>query len=131
MANLKTILTAVSLALVSSTGYADSPAPPIPTPTPPSPVIIPITKPEDPIKDPRPKAPSAQYIECMYSDGELTFSFAIPEGDCSLALTDEAGFTAHYYFDSSELSSIYVGDLTFAFIEISTAAGNYYIGYLE
>ena len=36
----------------------------------------------------RPKAPSKQHIECWYCDGELSFDFVIPEGECTLYLTD-------------------------------------------
>lgn len=45
------------------------------------------------LKDPtrnnnRPKAPSKQFIECWYGDGELSFDFTIPEGMCNLNVTD-------------------------------------------
>ncbi|MDE7438867.1 MAG: hypothetical protein K2M93_10330 [Muribaculaceae bacterium] len=41
----------------------------------------------------RPKAPSKQHIECWYCDGELSFDFVIPEGECTLYLTDYSIWT--------------------------------------
>lgn len=86
------------------------------------------------LKDPmrnnnRPKAPSKQFIECWYGDGELSFDFTIPEGMCNLNVTDgKSGFVYNYVFDSSEHAEVYVGNLEHADITITTALGHTYIG---
>ncbi|MDE7438588.1 MAG: hypothetical protein K2M93_08905 [Muribaculaceae bacterium] len=78
----------------------------------------------------RPKAPSKQHIECWYCDGELSFDFVIPEGECTLYLTDYAtGFMTQYVFDSADHADIYVGALpNGGSIEINTASGHIYYG---
>ena len=78
----------------------------------------------------RPKAPSKQHIECWYCDGELSFDFVIPEGECILYLTDYAtGFMTQYVFDSSDHADIYVGSLSNGgALEIHTASGHTYYG---
>lgn len=77
----------------------------------------------------RPKAPSKQFIECWYGDGELSFDFTIPEGMCNLNVTDgKSGFVYNYVFDSSEHAEVYVGNLEHADITITTALGHTYIG---
>lgn len=79
----------------------------------------------------RPKAPSRQRIQCAYENGCLSFSFAIPEGECQLTVTDvTTGFARQYVFDSSADATINVGTLTQAHIEISTANGHEYEGWL-
>lgn len=85
-------------------------------------------KPNDPN---RPKAPSMQQIFCYYEDGQLTFEFAIPEGDCLLTVTDLSNnFARSYSFSSEAEATVYVGTLTEAYIEISTASGHEYEGYI-
>ena len=81
----------------------------------------------------RPKAPSKQHIECWYCDGELSFDFVIPEGECTLFLTDYAtGFMTQYVFDSADHADIYVGALPdVGSIEINTASGHKYYGQIE
>ena len=78
----------------------------------------------------RPKAPSKQHIECWYCDGELSFDFVIPEGECTLYLTDYAtGFITQYVFDSADHADIYVGALpNGGSIEINTTSGHTYYG---
>ena len=78
----------------------------------------------------RPKAPSKQHIECWYCDGELSFDFVIPEGECILYLTDYAtGFMTQYAFDSADDADVYVGSLpNGGAIEISTESGHTYHG---
>lgn len=81
----------------------------------------------------RPKAPSRQHIECWYINGELTFDFVIPEGICTLSLTDySTGFTTQYTFDSANHADIPVGPLpNGGLIEILTQSGNSYYGYIK
>ena len=58
----------------------------------------------------RPKVPSKQHIECWYCDGELSFDFVIPEGECTLYVTNYAtGFMTQYTFDSADHADVYVG----------------------
>ena len=78
----------------------------------------------------RPKAPSKQHIECWYCDGELSFDFVIPEGECKLYVTDYAtGFMTQYVFDSADHADIYVGALpNGGSIEINTTSGHTYYG---
>ena len=52
------------------------------------PIWVKINPPIVPGNPGRPKAPSKQHIECWYCDGELSFDFVIPEGECTLFLTD-------------------------------------------
>ena len=79
----------------------------------------------------RPKAPSMQQIFCYYEEGQLTFDFAIPEGDCALTVTDlTTNFARSYSFSSEAEATVYVGTLTEAYIEISTASGHEYEGYI-
>lgn len=79
----------------------------------------------------RPKAPSRQQILCIYENEHLNLSFAIPEGECQLTVTDmTTGFSRQYVFDSSAEDTVYVGALTQAHIEISTANGHEYEGWL-
>ena len=80
----------------------------------------------------RPKAPSMQQIFCYYEDGELTFDFAVPEGDCALTVTDlTTNFARNFSFSSEAEATVYVGTLTEAYIEISTESGHDYEGYIE
>lgn len=79
----------------------------------------------------RPKVPSRQQISCFYENGSLKFQFVIPEGECQLTVTDmTTGFARQYVFDSSAAATVYVGVLTQAHIEISTANGHEYEGWL-
>lgn len=80
----------------------------------------------------RPKAPSAQQIFCYYEDGSLTFDFVIPEGDCSVTVTNLSNnHVAAYSISSEDEAVIYVGELSHAYIEVYTATGHEYEGYLE
>ena len=80
----------------------------------------------------RPKIPTRQMIRCVYQSGSLKFSFAIPEGECLLTVTDmTTGFARQYVFDSSAEATVYVGALTQAHVEISTANGHEYEGWLD
>ena len=92
-----------------------------------TPVIVKIEYPKNPNS---PKAPSKQHIECWYCDGELSFDFVIPEGECTLYLTDYAtGFMTQYAFDSADHADIYVGSLpNGGSIEINTTSGHTYYG---
>lgn len=79
----------------------------------------------------RPKTPSRQRILCTYENGSLYFQFAIAEGECQLTVTDiTTGLARQYVFDSSADATINVGTLTQAHIEISTANGHEYEGWL-
>lgn len=79
----------------------------------------------------RPKLPTRQIIQCIYQNGSLYFQFAIAEGECQLTVTDmTTGFARQYVFDSSADATINVGTLTQAHIEISTANGHEYEGWL-
>ena len=70
-------------------------------------------------------------IYCVYQNGSLKFQFAIPEGECQLTVTDiTTGFSRQYVFDSSADATVCVGTLTQAHIEISTANGHEYEGWL-
>ena len=90
-----------------------------------------ILNPKNPTNPDRPKLPNRQQIECVYQSGSLKFSFAIPEGECQLTVTDmTTGFSRQYVFDSSAEATVYVGTLTQAHIEISTANGHEYEGWL-
>ncbi len=92
-------------------------------------IVITDTKKDD--KPGRPKTPSRQRILCTYENGSLYFQFAIPEGECQLTVTDmTTGFARQYVFDSSADAAINVGTLTQAHIEISTANGHEYEGWL-
>ena len=81
----------------------------------------------------RPKAPSRQNVACTYYAGTLSFSFAVPEGECVLSVTDLRGANSGVYvFDSTSGSAaVYVGPLEEASLEITTSQGNVYEGLLE
>ncbi len=77
----------------------------------------------------RPKAPSMQQVSCTYSDGNLYFEFAIPEGECQLLLSDMAtGETIAAGFDSASSEPVYVGYHATASLTVTTANGNIYFG---
>lgn len=79
----------------------------------------------------RPKIPTRQMIHCVYQNGSLKFQFVIPEGECQLTVTDmTTGFSRQYVFDSSSVATVHVGVLTQAHIEILTANGHEYEGWL-
>lgn len=87
--------------------------------------------PKEIVRNRRPKIPSQQQILCTYVNEHLNFQFAIPEGECQLTVTDvTTGFARQYVFDSSADATINVGALTQAHIEISTANGHEYEGWL-
>lgn len=98
--------------------------------------ILPVSEsiiliPKKEIDPKRPKLPTRQMIHCVYQNGSLKFQFAIPEGECQLTVTDmTTGFARQYVFDSSADATVYVGTLTQAHIEISTANGHEYEGWL-
>ena len=98
--------------------------------------ILPVSEsiiliPKKEIDPKRPKLPTRQIIQCIYQNGSLNFQFAIPEGECQLTVTDmTTGFSRQYVFDSSADATVYVGALTQAHIEISTANGHEYEGWL-
>ncbi|MDE5806969.1 MAG: hypothetical protein K2H76_02550 [Muribaculaceae bacterium] len=79
----------------------------------------------------RPKTPSRQSIECIYSDETLYVSFFIPEGECTMTVTDaETGLSLQYLFPTEETAEIYVGSLNAAYFEFETEAGHAYEGWL-
>lgn len=80
----------------------------------------------------RPKAPSRQSIDCTYYDGTLSVAFLIPEGECTMTVTDnETGMSLQYIFSTEEAAEIYVGPLDSAYIEFDTENGNSYEGWLN
>lgn len=80
----------------------------------------------------RPKAPSLQQIDCIYADENLYISFAIPEGDCNMTVTDLAtGLSVQYVFDTEESAEIHVGTLSSAYLELETENGHSYEGWIE
>lgn len=77
----------------------------------------------------RPKSPSRQYIDCVYSEGALSIGFLLPEGEATISVTDLAtGLSSQYGFDSAEPADIYVGELPAAYIYIETEYGHAYEG---
>ena len=80
----------------------------------------------------RPKIPSQQHIECVYTEGTLHFFFAFPEGECLLTVTDSfSGISTQYSFDSAEPAEIFVGEIQTGSIEIQTANGHEYFGSID
>lgn len=78
----------------------------------------------------RPRVPSRQHIDCWYGDGVLNLNFVIPEGNCTLYITDlKTSFTRMFIFDSTEPTELFVGPLTEAYIEIATSNGHTYEGW--
>ncbi len=70
-----------------------------------------------------------QQVSCTYSDGNLYFEFAIPEGECQLLLSDMAtGETIAAGFDSASSEPVYVGYHATASLTVTTANGNTYSG---
>ena len=77
----------------------------------------------------RPKAPSMQSVSCTYSDGNLYFEFAIPEGECQLILSDSStGEIVVEYFDSAVSEPVYVGYHRTASLTVDTENGKTYTG---
>lgn len=77
----------------------------------------------------RPKAPSMQRVNAVYSDGFLTFEFAYPEGECELQLMDlSTGEMVVEYFDSAVTEPVYVGYHSTASLTVTTENGNTYTG---
>lgn len=94
------------------------------------PVSVPI-KPKPQPKINRPNSPFEQYIDCLYDGENLVFNFTIPEGECSLTVSQiDKGAISFYRFDSSEEAVVYVGEIWNATITVDTALGNSYEGYL-
>lgn len=80
-------------------------------------------------KNDRPKSPSRQSIDCIYSDGMLSLYFLLPEGEATLTVTDlSTGLSSQYIFDSTEPTDIYIGELPAAYIYIETEYGHAYEG---
>lgn len=76
-----------------------------------------------------PKKPSAQRIQCIYSNGEMFIFFAIPEGECKITVYDYiTGNIKWYVEDSNEDIVIQTGKLKSAGIEILTENGHLYSG---
>lgn len=70
-----------------------------------------------------------QQVSCTYSDGNLLFEFAIPEGSCQLLLSDPTtGETVGASFDSAVTEPVYVGYHATATLTLTTANGNTYTG---
>ena len=77
----------------------------------------------------RPKAPSMQQVSCTYSEGNLYFEFAFPEGQCQLLLSDlVTGETVAAGFDSASSEPVYIGYHSTASLTVTTANGNTYSG---
>ncbi len=77
----------------------------------------------------RPQAPSRQSIESHYCDGTLYVEFSIPEGLCTLTVTDnDTQESDQTMFDSSVPSEIYIGEVSDAHFEILTGNGKTYQG---
>lgn len=69
----------------------------------------------------RPKMPSRQQIECWYDGESLTFDFAIPEGECTLTVTDAStAMQTQYVFDTETTAEVYVGPMAEAYLELYT-----------
>lgn len=80
-------------------------------------------------KNDKPKSPSRQSIDCIYSDGMLSLYFLMPEGEATLTVTDlSTGLSSQYIFDSTEPADIYIGELSAAYIYIETEYGHAYEG---
>lgn len=80
-------------------------------------------------KNDKPKSPSRQNIDCIYSDGILSLYFLLPEGEATLTVTDlSTGLSSQYVFDSTEPADIYIGELPSAYIYIETEYGHAYEG---
>ena len=94
--------------------------------------IIVIKEKKNPDIPKRRKTPSAQHINCMYADENLYITFAIPEGECTMTVTDqETGISLQYIFDTEETAEVYVGSLSSAYIELDTENGHSYEGWIE
>ena len=77
----------------------------------------------------RHKSSSMQSVPCTYSDGNLTFEFAYPEGNCSAVLSDLlTGETVVANFDSAVTEPVYVGYHATASLTVTTSNGNTYSG---
>lgn len=101
-------------------------------PTPPS--IPPSTTVDfhpSPITHKRPKAPSAQYISCVYEAGYLNIEFLIPEGDGSLSINSSDGTLFSCAFDTTSPAEVYIGEYSEAIITINTEYGHAYEGFLS
>lgn len=93
-----------------------------------TPIVVPVYR-KDRDRTDRPKSPSRQYIDCVYSEGVLSIGFLLPEGEATISVTDLAsGASSQYGFDSAEPADIYVGELSAAYIYIETEYGHAYEG---
>lgn len=80
----------------------------------------------------RPKAPSKQNISCYYDGENLDIDFEINEGICTLWVkNNDTAKSFQYSFDSSSVSSFYIGEIENGDITITTQLGNTYYGYLS
>ena len=80
----------------------------------------------------RPQAPSRQFIDCFYENEQLFISFAIPEGEGFVTVTDcDSGSSETFTIDTSICSDIFIGDIESAVIDIQTSKGYLYQGILE
>lgn len=70
-----------------------------------------------------------QQVNAVYSNGTLSFEFAIPEGQCQLILSDPTtGETVAAGFDSAVTEPVYVGYHATASLTVTTSNGNTYTG---
>ena len=90
-----------------------------------------ITKIDPPTTKPRMPAKAAD-IECYYCDGIIYVSFEEPEGNATLRVEDLATFDYSVFnFSTSSTLTVNIGEISGTLqLEISTAEGNNYIGYL-
>lgn len=80
----------------------------------------------------RPRVPSRQMIECAYDGDCLAFTFAIPEGECEVSLTDNVTLSVQTHFIDSDCchAEIYVGELSETTVTLVTESGATYSGTL-
>ena len=84
-------------------------------------------------KELKPRVPSRQIIDVVYNEEVLSLTFAYPEGECTLTLTEDAtGFMTTHTFDSSDCSAeVYVGNIGPTTLELQTELGQTYTGHLD
>ncbi len=97
------------------------------------PVEIPLV--DDPYNTNRPRMPAKTIcsIECYYLDGWIHLAFEEPEGNAVLVVTDMAdGASVRQQFNTAVPTKLFIGKLDTVYkIEIVTAEGNHYIGWLN
>lgn len=83
-------------------------------------------------RDNRPRTPSRQQITCIY-DGECIYiNFLIPEGQCSLLVTEQnLGISNCYSFDSEDETVVRLGIIKNAMLRIDTGFGKSYEGAIQ